>query len=256
MRCCLSYVLPGLLLALGLPISGQAQGAQKGAVRTAVTEALARHYPDRRGRLKVRVRRVRGEVDTAEALRVQFPRADGTPTGLAQADLQTRTPGGRWEEAGWATLRVVRYDSVLTVQSRVEGGQPIPEAALETAWVKTTDLSGEPLRAASVRSRMGGERLVAARYLRSGRVLRTRDVRRPHTVDAGSSVRVHYRRGRLTFELSCTAREPGVVDEVVRVHCADLDTMYRARITGENTARWVETLRSSAASSNRLLDHD
>lgn len=242
MRRFVPYVLPSLLWVLALPALGQAQDAQKEAVRAAATQALARHYPESTGRLKVRVRRVRGDVDTAKALRVRFSESDGTPTGLAQADVHTREAGDTWEEVGWAMLRVARLDSVVTVQSRVQGGESIPQTDLETAWVETTDLHGEPLRAATVRARASRERLVAARHLRSGRVLRKRDVRRPHTVDAGASVRVHYRRGRLTFRLSCTAREPGIVDEEVRVHCSDLDTMYRARITGANTAQWVETL--------------
>jgi flagella basal body P-ring formation protein FlgA len=242
MRRFFPYVLPSLLLVLGLPVSGQAQEAQKGAVRTAATQALATHYPESTGHLKVRVRRVRGEIDTTKALRVRFSENDGTPTGLAQAEVQTRDAAGMWKEVGWATLRVARLDSVVTVQSRVQGGEPIPNVELETVWVETTTLHGEPMRADTARARARREDLVAARHLRSGRVLRKRDVRRPHTVDVGSSVRVYYQRGRLAFRLSCTAREPGVVEEVVRVHCSDLDTMYRARLTGERTARWIETL--------------
>lgn len=242
MRRFVPYVLPGLLLVLGLPAPGQAQEAQNEAVRAAATQALARHYPESTGHLKVRVRHVRGDVDTTKALRVRFSESDGTPAGLAQADVHTRAPGDTWEEAGWATLRVARLDSVATVQGRVQGGEPIPTSKLKTVWIETTELHGEPLRASTVRSRADRDRLVAARYLQSGRVLRKRDVRRPRTIDTGGSVRVHYRRGRLAFRLSCTAREPGVIDEVVRVHCSDLDTIYRARITGENTARWIETL--------------
>jgi flagella basal body P-ring formation protein FlgA len=242
MRRFVSYVLPGLLLALGPPASGLAQEAQKEAVRAAATQALARHYPESTGHLKVRVRHVRGDVDTTKALRVRFSESDGTPAGLAQADVHTRAAGDTWEEVGWATLRVARLDSVATVRSRVQGGEPIPRAKLKTVWIETTELYGEPLRASTARSRADRNRLVAARHLQSGRVLRRRDVRRPRTIDVGGSLRVHYRRGRLAFRLSCTAREPGVVDEVVRVHCSDLDTMYRVRVTGENTARWIETL--------------
>jgi len=242
MRRFLPYVVFGLLLPMGLPTSGQAQEARKKAVRAAASRVLTDHYPESTDHLKVRVRRVRGDIDTTGALQVRFAESEGTPTGLAQADVRSRSAGGGWEEAGWALLRVARLDSVVTVQGQVQRGEPIPASVLETAWLETTDLYGEPLRAANIRVRASSGGLVAARHLRSGRVLRTRDVRRPHTVDAGSSVRVHYRRGRLVFRLSCTAREPGVDDEVVRVHCSDLDTMYRARITGENTARWVETL--------------
>lgn len=242
MRRLLPYVLCGLLLPLGLSSPGHAQEARKKAVRAAASRVLADHYPESTDHLKVQVRRVRGDIDTTRALQVQFSESEGTPTGLAQADVRLRSAGGGWEEAGWALLRVARLDSVVTVQGQVQRGEPIPASVLETAWLETTDLYGEPLRAANVRARANRGRLVATRHLQSGRVLRTRDVRRPHTVDAGSSVRVHYRRGRLAFRLSCTAREPGVIDEVIRVRCADLDTMYRARITGRTTAQWVETL--------------
>jgi len=242
MRLFFPYVLAGLLLVFGLSTPGQAQGTQTDAVRAAATQVLADHYSGRTDHLKVRVQRVRGDVDTTKALRVQFSESEGTPTGLAQADIHTRSAGGEWKEAGWALLRVARLDSVVTVQSRVQKGESIPAAELETAWIETTDLYGDPLRAANVQARAHRGRLVAARHLQAGRVLRSRDVRRPYTIDAGSSVRVRYRRGRLAFRLSCTAREPGVVDEVIRVHCSDLNTMYRARITEGNTARWVETL--------------
>lgn len=237
----LPYALTGFLAALGLFQTGQAQDPQTEAVRAAAVETLDDHYPDRTG-LKVRVRRVQGAVDPTEALRVEFSGEDGSPTGLAQARLRTRRPDGNWESAGWALLDVARFDSVMTVRSRVEGDEPIPASELETAWIETTDLRGEPAQVDTARTRAHRERLVATRHLQSGRVLRKQDVRRPHTVDAGSSVRVVYRRGRLAFRLSCTAREPGVIKEAIRVRCAELKTTYRARIVSENAAEWVETL--------------
>jgi flagella basal body P-ring formation protein FlgA len=237
----LPYALTGLLAVLGLFQTGQAQDPQTEAVRAAAVETLDDHYPDRTG-LEVRVRRVQGGVDPTEALRVEFSEEDGSPTGLAQARLRTRRPDGTWESAGWALLDVARFDSVVTVRSRVEGDEPIPASGLETAWIETTDLRGEPLQVDDARARAHSGRLVATRHLQSGRVLRRQDVRRPHTVDAGSSVRVVYRRGRFAFRLSCTAREPGVVEEAIRVHCPELKTTYRARIINEDAAEWIETL--------------
>lgn len=241
MQRCLPYVLTGLLLALGLPTQGRAQSAKQ-RVRTAATQVLSARYPDGAAHLDVRVRRIRGDLDTTRALRLKFSDSEGTPTGLAQVDLRTRDGEGTWSKTGWALLRVARLDSVVTVQGRVRRGEPIPRSELETAWIATTDLHGEPLRAAEIRTRAAREALVATRHLQSGRVLRKRDVRLPYTTDIGSSIRMHYQQGRLVFRLSCTAREPGSVDEVIRVHCADLNTMYRARITGESTAQWIETL--------------
>ncbi len=244
MRRLLPYASILLLLALGLARSGQAQQSRKKAVRAAATETLDGHYPGRADHLKVRVRRLRGTIDTSVGLRLRLADGRGSPTGLTQASLYTQRPDGAWESAGWVLLDVSRLDSVATVRSRVQGGKSIPASELETAWIETTDLHGEPMQVDSVRSRARRGHLVAERHLQSGRVLRKQDVRRPHTVDAGSSVRVVYRRGRLVFRLACTAREAGVVDEAIRVYCADLETMYRARIMSEKRAEWVETLQS------------
>jgi flagella basal body P-ring formation protein FlgA len=234
--------LTGLLAAPVLSQPGQAQELKKAAVHTAATETIDDHYPGRTGNLKVRVRRVRGNLDTTETLRLQFSEWEGSPTGLAQANVRTRRPDGEWESAGWALLEVARFDSVATIRSRVQGDESIPASALETAWIETTDLRGEPVRIDTARSRARRGALVATRHLQSGRVLREHDVRRPHTVDAGSLIRVIYRQDQVVFRISCTAREAGVAEEVIRVHCAELKTTYRARIINENMAEWVETL--------------
>lgn len=241
MRQCLPYVLTGLLLALGLPLQGQAQSAKQ-AVREAAMQVLSAQYPESAAHLKVRVRRIRGGIDPAEELQLDFASREGRPTGLAQVDLHTRGAGGDWTKTGWALLRVARLDSVVTLQGRVRRGEPISRSNLETAWIETTDLHGEPIRADTAHTRAARGALVATRHLQSGRVLRAQDVRRPYTTDTGSAIRVQYQEGRLIFRLSCTAREPGFVEEVIRVHCPDLNTMYRARVIGEGTAQWIETL--------------
>ncbi|MFB6271526.1 MAG: flagella basal body P-ring formation protein FlgA [Salinibacter sp.] len=241
MRCPLVVFVAALLGGVGLPAPGQAQST-RATVRKVATEVLSARYPGSADHLDVRVRRVRGDLDTTRALRLRFSDSEGTPTGLAQVDLRTRGADGAWKEAGWALLRVARLDSVVTVQSQVAEGETIPRSELETAWIETSNLSGEPLRASKLWGRADRESLVAARYLRAGRVLRKQDVRRPYTTEIGSLIRMRFRQGRLVFRLSCTAREPGFVDEVIRVHCPELETMYRARITGEDTAQWVETL--------------
>lgn len=235
-------LVAALLVGAGVPSTpAQAQEA-RATVRKVASEVLSARYPESADHLDVRVRRIRGDVDTTKALRLRFSEGEGTPTGLTQVTLRTREADGAWSEAGWALLRVARLDSVLTVQSRVPEGETIPHSELEMAWIETSDLSGNPLPAAKLRGPGQEKALVATRHLRSGRVLRERDVRLPYTTDVGSAIRMHFQEGRLVFRLSCKAREPGFVDEVIRVHCPDLNTMYRARITGEKTAQWVETL--------------
>lgn len=239
----LPYALTIMLALLGLLQPGQAQQPQKETIRAAATQTLSGHYPERTGHLKVRVRRLQGTVDTSKKLRLRFSKGRGTPAGPTQASLHTQRSDGEWEDAGWALLDVTRLDSVATVRGRMHGDEPIPPSKLETAWIETTGLRGEPIQIDTARSRARRGNLVATRHLQSGRVLQKHDVRRPHTVDAGSPIHVVYRRGRLVFRVLCTARESGGAEETIRVHCADLKTMYRARITSESTAEWVETLR-------------
>lgn len=242
MWCLLPYALTFLMAALGVLQPGQAQTVQKEAIRAAATETLNGHYPDQTGHLKVRVRRLQATVDTSKGLQLRFSERRGTPMGPTQAKIHTQRDG-EWKSAGWALLDIARLDSVATIRSRVRGDEPIPASKLETAWIETTDLRGEPMRVDTARARARRGSLVATRHLQSGRVLQKHDVRRPHTVDAGSSIRVVYSRGRLVFRFSCTARESGAGGETIPVYCADLETMYRARIASENTAEWVETLK-------------
>ncbi len=250
MRRSLLYALTGLLVLVppfwgwALPSKAQSSGAEapEPSVRKAASRALSAQYPESADHLKVRVRRVRGTLDPEAGLRLVFPGGEGRPTGLTQVDLRTRGAEGDWTTAGWALLHVARLDSVATLRTRAPRGAPIAPSDLETAWLETSSLHGEPLRADTAHTRAARGALVATRHLQSGRVLRARDVRRPYAADTGSALRVRYQKGRLVFRLSCTAREPGGVDDVIRVHCSGLNTMYRARITSKRTAQWVETL--------------
>jgi flagella basal body P-ring formation protein FlgA len=238
----LLFALVGPPLAVGPAAPCSAQEPEAEAIQAAAAETLAGRYPERADRLKVRVRRVRGDVDPDGSMRLRFSEGEGSPTGVTRASIHSKDAEGNWTEDGWALLHVARFDSVATIRGRVKGGETIPTDELEIAWIETSDVRGEPLRAGEARDRARRGRLVADRYLQSGRVLRTRDVRRPNTVDAGGAVRVRYRRGGIVFRVSCTAREAGVIEEIIRVHCGELETMYRVRITSETTAEWVETL--------------
>jgi hypothetical protein len=46
----------------------------------------------------------------------------------------------------------------------------------------------------------------------------------------------------VTFRLSCTVRETGFLEEVVRVYCPDTRKTYQARVRTEETVHWVKTL--------------
>jgi len=234
-------VLGLFAVALPSPLQAQDDGVKAAVQRVAEQTITARH-PESASHLDVRVRRVRGSIDSTAQLRLALPDRGTVPSGLTRAQVETKRASGGWSDAGWAMLRVARFDSVLTTRRRVEQGEPIEPADVERSWMNVTDLHGEPFRASAFRRQRADGALVADRHLRSGRTLRAGDVRRPYAVDVGTSTEMYYRRGRVVFRLSCTVRETGFVDDVVRVYCPDTRKTYQARVRTAETVRWVKTL--------------
>ncbi|WP_263787576.1 flagellar basal body P-ring formation chaperone FlgA [Salinibacter grassmerensis] len=237
----LVFGLLGLIAASGpQALRAQDSGAEA-AVQRAATQKIAARHPESADHLEVRVRRVRGTVDSTAQLRLELPDRGIVTGGLTRARVRARTASG-WGDAGWAMLRVTRYDSVLTTRSRIEQGESIGPDDVSRAWMSVSDLHGDPLRASKFRAQREKGTLVADRYLRSERVLRTRDVRPPYAVDPGTDTDMYYRRGRVSFRLSCTVRETGFVEDVVRVYCPDTRKTYQARVRTEEAVEWVKTL--------------
>ncbi len=234
-------VLLGLLAASGPQALRAQDGGAEAAVQRAATQKIAARHPESAGHLEVRVRRVRGTVDSTAELRLELPDRGAVTGGLTRARIRERTASG-WSDAGWAMLRVARYDSVLTTRGRIKQGAPVGPQDVERTWMRVSDLHGEPLRASAFRAQREKGSLVADRHLRSERVLRTRDVRPPYAVDPGTDTDMYYRRGRVTFQLSCTVREPGFVEDVVRVYCPDTRKTYQARVRTAGAVKWVKTL--------------
>jgi len=234
-----TYVLTGLLLAVLLPHTAE---AQKEEIRREAQQVLSDRYPDAAGHTKVRVRRVRGGVDSTAEMRLQFSQRGRRPEGLTQVDVLTERESGAWEESGWALLRVSRFDSVATVRGRLKAGDAVTPADISSAWMNVTDFRGEPMRLSAFREQGADGKMVATRHLSSGRALREGDVRPPYAVDTGTAVKMHYRNGRVAFRIACETREPGFLDERVRVRCPDTNTMYSARVVTEKLVQWVETL--------------
>ena len=236
-------VLLGLWALLGGALAGQAQdGSPEAAVQRAAEQLMASRHPESARHLDVRVRRVRGSIDSTARLKLELLNRGTVPEGLTRARVRTKGSSGGWRDAGWAMLRVARYDSVLTTHGRIKQGASIGPDDVERAWMNVTDLHGEPLRASEFRGQQEQGPLVADRHLRPERVLRTGDVRPPYAVGPGTDTDMYYRRGRVTFRLSCTVREPGFVEEVVRVYCSDTRKTYQARVQTEEAVRWVKTL--------------
>lgn len=226
------FVLPG----------AHAQRPATATVRRAAENELVNHFPESGSSTKVRVRRLRGEIDSTARIRVNFAERRGPPRGLARADIEVRTTSGSWKVAGWALLYVAHYDSVMTTSTRVRAGEKLSAENVEATWIETTDFRGSPITTEMYRNRLDEGVLVAARLVQAGRPLRGSDVRRPHAAETGSPIDVHYWRGRFSLRLSCKAREPGFTEEIIRVYCPDTQTTYRARIVTASAARWVETL--------------
>lgn len=235
-------VLFGLLVVGGPQVLRAQDGGAEAVVQRAAKQKIAARHPGSARHLKVRVRRVRGSIDTTAQMRLELPDRGSVSDGLTRARIQTRESSGGWREAGWAMLRVARYDSVLTTRGRIDQGESIGPADVERAWMSVSDLHGEPLRPSKFRAQRKKGSLVADRHLRSERVLRARDVRPPYAVDPGTNTEMYYRRGRVTFRLSCTVRETGFIEDVVRVYCPDTRETYQARVRTEEAVQWIKTL--------------
>ena len=174
-------------------------------------------------------------------LRIVFTSMDRLPKGRARAQLFTKTQN-RWTRAGWASLYVAHYDSVMVLRENVSAGDPIASSALQSVWMETTRFPGDPFRLTDYRSALKQGTLLAAHHLREGKALRKSDVRPPYAAETGASVEMKYNRRGLVLRLPCKAREPGFVGEVIRLFAPTTDVTYRARLTGSGTAEWIETL--------------
>lgn len=225
------------------PASAQSSDAVEAAVHDAAEHMLASRFPKQAHRMSVRVRRVGGTVDSVGPLRLDVPNRGRIPEGPMQVRVRTKTSAGRWSTTGWALLEVAHFDSVATVRRRIRPGATVTPSDVEMAWMKITDLRGEPLRASTFRALLDEGALVATRLTDRGRVLRRSDVHPPYAADTGTAIKMLYTRGRLSFRLTCNAREPGRPGDAIRVYCPDTRTTYRARLADDGrTARWIETL--------------
>ena len=208
-------------------------------VREAAEAHLASTYPEMASRLDVRVERQTGELAAGD-VRIELPSA-AVPRARTKVDLLQRVDQ-RWERVGWALLYVAHFDSVAMMRRDVGRDEPLQESDVTAAWVETTRFHGEPVTAASFASMQATTGVVTDRPVSAGDPLRTSDIRAPWAVKTGDAVSVRYERPGLTLELSGRAREPGAVDDEIRVFCQDTGTTYRARITGKGRSVWLETL--------------
>lgn len=204
-------------------------------------KTLADRFPADAHRLQIRVLRASDPFDAQVPHRIDFPFMDRLPRGRTQVNVYTKQSSG-WQKSGWALLYVALYDSVMVTRHVLDADTPIDTEAVHAAWMETTRFRGEPLRAAEYRSQRAEHPLYSTHRLQDGRALRLNDVRPPYAAQTGSSVEMRYQRRGLVMRLRCKAREPGYTGEVIRLYAPDTDTVYRARLTGPGTAKWIETL--------------
>ena len=231
-----------LLIALLTPIATFAQDAGPHAVRALAEQVLAEQYPDDAYRLDVRVKRVEAAFEAEEGLRLELPAGDKMPRGTTQVKLFTGSDAAGWQKAGWALLYVARFDSVVVARAAVALGDAVSMEEASVAWVETTTFRGKPLRPDDLRILAREGILFATRSIREGRVLRRDDLRPAYAAETGETVTMRYRRGSLTFDLSCKARQAGHRNEAIRLYSSETGKTYRARLTGPGTAEWIETL--------------
>ncbi len=233
-----------LLAALLLltPTRAYASGpSDEARIREQAERQLFSTFPSGKARLQVRVQQVHVDSLPQGRFELTFPSPGEMPRAHTQVGVMVQREG-RSEKAGWALLYVAHYDSVLVAASSVESDAELAAPMVNVALLETTRFNGKPLSAAFYRDMAASGPLFATRSLRTGRVLRQRDVRGAYAADAGDPVLMTYRRGPIVLRLTCTAREPGAMGSIIRLHNAKNDTMYRARLNGSGTADWIETL--------------
>lgn len=216
---------------------GQAAPDYSTAVEQLAEHQLMQQYGGSIEGVQVRARRLRGIE--GEPTQVRFPPAREVPRGTVQVRVSSQAEG---EDEGWALLYIAHFDSVMVAQRAVPSRSEIADGDVVPAWIETTRFRGEPLRSSDFRAMQRTAPVIAARLLHDGRALRSDDVREPYAADTGEAVLMQYGRDGIHLSIACTAREPGFVGDTVRLYSSSTKAMYRARLTGNGTAEWIETL--------------
>jgi flagella basal body P-ring formation protein FlgA len=222
--------------------SGLAAQAAVARIQTTASKMLAAQYPKDAHRLDVEVIRTRGLDAVGSDMRLSFPEADALPRAHTLVDVLAPDTSTGWAKTGWALLYVAHYDSIAVLQAPLQKDEALPPDAVEAAWMETTTHGDGLLRIDAFRAMADSGTVFARRLLRSGRALRTNDLRPPYAAQLGESVILTYQRGNIHLKMTCEARAPGFVGDVIRLYAPQTGTNYRARLTAPGTAEWLETL--------------
>lgn len=185
--------------------------------------------------VEIEVVRVTGIAADAASIDIEWP--GDTPQGTTQLRIRDRATGAE----GWALLRIRLMDHVAIPARQLDAGETLDASTIRFELTDLSSVNGRALTQSDFDRLTADHPLEARRRLRADRALRIDDVRGPLAVETGQALTMTYNRGPLVLTLSGTAREPGTVGDVIRIYSSDTRATYRARLTGEGRAEWIET---------------
>ena len=202
---------------------------------------LSDRYAQSIATLEVRVMRTGGEIEHTGLLELTWPNQPEIPRALLRVEVRSKDALAN-ESIGWALLYVAHYDSVLVLNRSIKNDERVLDSYLSTVWTETTRFHGAPLTSLYYRQLTASGDVFANRYIKENRVLKESDLRNAFDVETGQQVIMTYIRDGITLELSCKSRNRGYIGDIIKLYSSDTKHMYKARITGPQTAIWAETL--------------
>ena len=202
---------------------------------------LANRYASSDTHLEVRVVRTGGEIQDTGPLEVTWSQKPEIPRALLRVDIHSKDNLAK-RHKGWALLYIAHFDSVLVPNRSIKNGELVSKTDLSPIWAETTRFHGTPLTPDKYRRLALRGIVYTNRHLSESRLLKETDLRNAYDVETGQQVILLYKRNGIALELSCKSRNQGFKGDIVKLFSPDTQHMYRARITGPQTAIWVETL--------------
>ncbi len=185
--------------------------------------------------VEIDVVRVTGIDADAASIDIDWP--SDRPQGTTQLRVRDSVSGIE----GWALLRIRLMDHVAVPTRQLEAGDVLDAGTVRFELTDLGSVNGRALTRSNFDHLSAEAPLEARRRLRADRALRMDDVRGPLAAEPGHTIMITYTRGPLVMTLSGTARESGSVGDIIRIYSSDTRATYRARLTGDGQAEWIET---------------
>lgn len=240
-----TYLLTALIvLHTAVLAAGQSDPdrSDEARIRQTTREHLTRQYSVTDAQIKIRVDQLRAQLPPRQPIRVQLSNRWEVPRGRTRATILTQHADDGWKKSGWALLYVAHYDSVVVSSRPLRPDEEITPDDVDPAWVDVTRLREQPLTPDHYRTLRAKDHCFSRQYIREGEIIRQSATRRPYAARSGDLVMMIYERSGIAAHLRCKARQSGFVGDIVRIACPSTGSLYRAKLTEEGTAEWVETL--------------